>query len=110
MGVRRRPSARCGSSAREAGLGQRVAGGRVAHDADGVAAPRLLAGQVAHMAEQPADRRAQAVQDAVGARRAGARRRGRSEPALVDVDRVAGLDNVVRWYIHLLYDAVDGGG
>src|SRR6266545_3813460 len=29
----------------------------------------------------------------------------RSEPALVDVNRVARLNDVVRWYIHLLYDA-----
>ena len=69
MGVRQRPSARCGSSAREASLGQRVAGGGIAHDARprGRAAPApALRSQ--HVAEEPADRRAQAMQDAIALR------------------------------------------
>ena len=68
----------------EAILGESVGGGRIAHDADPVAAPGLLQAQVADMAEEPAHRRAQAMQDAKplprrslgdGTLRASARRR-----------------------------------
>ena len=102
MRVRNRPSARCGSSAASRASRQRVAGDGIADDADHVAAPRLLGAEIADMPEQAADRRAQAVQDAICARLCGRPARRRSEPALVDVDRVAGQNDVVRWYIHLL--------
>src|SRR5689334_3913204 len=103
MRVRNRPSARCGSSsARRLSVSWSPPGAshttptRWPRRACSVARSRTCRNR------PPTGARRQWRMREERAPREPARR---SEPALVDVDRVAGENGVVRWYIHLLYDS-----
>src|SRR5581483_6443040 len=105
MGVRRRPRARCGSSAAM----------RASVNASPTAASQTTPTRCPRRDCSTLRSHTWRKRPPTGARRQCRMRCGpavracatsRSEPALVDVDRVARLDHVVRWYIHLLYDAV----
>ncbi len=85
--------------------GQRVARGGVAQQAHSMPAPRLLACHVPHVAEKAADRRPEALQDAITRHHATLCQGRPLEETLIDEERVARADDVVVRDVKLLDQA-----